>query len=82
MHVIANNPVYACDYINPDSGEYIYVSFVQADAFKDEFNDEKYEQSGWFAVEEVGAIKFSTFDVKDAILSYYEQLARTDAIIN
>jgi ADP-ribose pyrophosphatase YjhB (NUDIX family) len=76
IQIVANHPVFAADFVNPENGEYIYVSFVQADVFDTDFEVGKFEEARWFKLEEIGALPFSTFDAKDAILSYFDRFAK------
>lgn len=73
LNIVVNNPVYATDQINPETGEYLYLSFVQADAYNEDYEikqDQNYKDAGWFSLEELGSLPFSTFSAKDAILEY------------
>lgn len=73
LQIVANNPIYASDFLNPTTGEYIYVSFVAANAFgNSNLNPEKYAEVKWFTRAELGALKFATYEIKDAIASYYQ----------
>lgn len=75
IQIVANNPVFAADFVNPQTGEYVYVSFVQADVFDTDFDQGEFDEVRWFKLGEVGTLPFSTFDAKDAILSYFEKLS-------
>lgn len=72
LQIIANKPIFATDYLDPSNGEYMYVSFVHAQAFDTDLDDSKFEEVMWVKPSDLGSYQFSTFDVKDAILSYFE----------
>lgn len=74
MQVVANNPVYATDFVDPESGEYTMVQYVQASAFVDEFDQKEFTEAAWFDIKDINALRFATFETKDAIVAYIDTL--------
>lgn len=67
MQVVANNPVYTADYVDPESSTYVYMNVIQCDAYNTVFENEDYTDVKWFSASDALVQKFATYEVREAL---------------
>jgi len=70
LQIITKDPIFASDFIDPETGEYIYMSVILAESFKDEFDPANYEEVKWFDLAELTKLAYSNSEIKNAIINY------------
>jgi ADP-ribose pyrophosphatase YjhB (NUDIX family) len=78
LQVMTTCPVHAADFVDPQDGEYTYMTTILCKVFDDEYEiKDPFEEAGWFKVEQVPNLEFSTYEIKDAIMEYLRKEVKT-----
>jgi ADP-ribose pyrophosphatase YjhB (NUDIX family) len=73
LEIMTEEPFFATDYLDPDSGEVTIMHVIKCRAFTKEFSAKNYAEAEWVMPSMISTFEFSTYDVKDALNQYFSE---------